>query len=245
MTNTLILGATSAIAHETAKLFVARGDRLFLVGRNEARLQSVTADLAVRGGYELGSMAVDLNEMDRHQEILAGATTFLNGYERVLIAYGTLGDQKQNERDPREAEHQLRTNFLSAVSLLTLIAEELEEKKKGTIAVISSVAGDRGRQSNYVYSAAKGGLSIFLQGLRNRLHPAEVHVLTIKPGFVRTPMTAHLKQGPLFAEPKTIAAGIVRAMDKRKDVVYLPSWWRLVMWIIRTIPESIFKKLKL
>jgi len=137
-------------------------------------------------------------------------------------------------------------NFLSVVSLLTPIANRFEENKRGTIAVISSVAGDRGRQSNYVYGAAKSGLDAFLQGLRNRRSKADVHVLTIKPGFVDTPMTAHIpERGPLWAQPEDVAKGIVSAIEKQKYVVYLPRFWSLIMLIIRSIPERIFKKLSL
>jgi short-subunit dehydrogenase len=142
--------------------------------------------------------------------------------------------------------HALDVNFLSVVSLLTPLANRFEANKHGTLAVISSVAGDRGRQSNYVYGAAKSGLDAFLQGLRNRLSKAGVHVVTVKPGFVATPMTAHLpQQGPLWAQPDDVAEGIVKAIDKQKDVVYLPGFWALIMLIIRLIPERIFKRLNL
>ena len=245
MKHVLILGATSAIAQETAKLFAARGDQLFLAGRNEARLKSTADDLAIRGGREIGTMVLDLNDTTRHASLIKSAENFLGCLDIVLITQGTLGDQRVGERDWKETERQLQTNFIGPVSLLTLIALKLEARGQGTLAVISSVAGDRGRQSNYIYGAAKGGLSLFLQGLRNRLYPSGVHVLTIKPGFVKTPMTAHLKQGPLFVEPGAVARGILRAIETKKDVVYLPGWWRLVMWVIRIIPERIFKRLRL
>jgi short-subunit dehydrogenase len=156
-----------------------------------------------------------------------------------------LGDQKACEQDFSLAEKEIRTNFLSCVSLLTLISNEMEKEKAGTIAVISSVAGDRGRQSNYIYGSAKGALNLFLQGLRNRMYPLGVRVLTIKPGFVDTPMTAAFKKNILFAKPDQIARGIVKAIDRKKDVVYLPFFWWGIMAIIKAIPEWIFKRLKL
>jgi decaprenylphospho-beta-D-erythro-pentofuranosid-2-ulose 2-reductase len=129
------------------------------------------------------------------------------------------------------------------VSLITWLANYFEASHQGTLAVISSVAGDRGRKSNYVYGASKGALTIFVDGVRNRIDRAGVHVLTIKPGFVATPMTAHLPQGPLFSPPSKVASGIFRAIEKRKDVVYVPGFWAIIMLIIRMIPRRIFKKL--
>jgi short-subunit dehydrogenase len=177
--------------------------------------------------------------------MLEQANTSLEGLDTILIAHGILDDQKAGEQDYTKAEQALRTNFLSVVSLLTPIANRLEKQRYGCIAVISSVAGDRGRQSNYIYATAKGALTIFLQGLRNRLHSANICVLTIKPGFVDTPMTANFKKGALWAKPEAIARGIYRAIENRKNTVYLPGFWWLIMMIIRHIPEPIFKRMKL
>jgi short-subunit dehydrogenase len=135
--------------------------------------------------------------------------------------------------------------LLSPIACLTWLANYFETRGKGNITVITSVAGDRGRQSNYIYGAAKGGLSIFLQGLRNRLAPKGVSVTTIKPGFIDTPMTAHIKKGPLFASPETVGKRIHQAMLKGESVVYTPFFWRFIMLIIQHIPEFIFKKMKL
>ena len=165
--------------------------------------------------------------------------------DTVLIAHGTLGNQRAAESDFALAELEYRTNFLSVVSLLTPIAAYLENKHSGTIAVISSVAGDRGRQSNFIYGSAKGALSIYLAGLSNRLFSSGVKVITIKPGFVDTPMTAHLKKSFLFACPNKVAAGIYRAIEKGNDVVYLPYFWGWIMLLIRLLPENVFKRLKL
>ncbi len=245
MRKILIIGATSAIAQATAKLFAQKHDALFLVGRDAGKLEAIAADLKVQGAHKVDYTALDLNEFAQHPSMIEQANASLEGLDIVLVAHGTLDDQKACEQDYAKAEQALHTNFLSVVSLLTPIANRLEKQHYGCIAVISSVAGDRGRQSNYVYGAAKGALSIFLQGLRNRLHSANVCVLTIKPGFVDTPMTASLKKGALWAKPETIARGIYRAIKKRKNSVYLPWFWWFIMAIIKNIPEPIFKRMKL
>lgn len=246
MRKILIIGATSAIAQATAKLFAEQQDALFLIGRNTVQLQTITADLKVRGATQVNYYTADLNEFTQHRTLLEQAEKTLEGLDIVLIAHGALGDQKACERDFAVTEQLLHTNFLSVVSLLTLLANRLERQRHGCIAVITSVAGDRGRQSNYVYGAAKGAVSLFLQGLRNRLHPANVCVLNIKPGFVDTPMTAAFaKKGFLWAQPETIAQGIYQAIEKRKNTVYLPCFWRAIMWVLRHVPEGVFKRLKL
>jgi decaprenylphospho-beta-D-erythro-pentofuranosid-2-ulose 2-reductase len=169
----------------------------------------------------------------------------MDSIDFALIAHGVLGDQEEAEADYAVAEQILTTNFLSAVSLSTELGNYFEAMGAGTLGVISSVAGDRGRKSNYVYGASKGALNIFLDGLRNRVDRAGVQVLTIRPGFVATPMTAHLKQNALFAHPNQIADGILAAIIARKDVVYLPKIWRPIMFLIRNIPERIFKKMNM
>jgi short-subunit dehydrogenase len=245
MKKILIIGATSAIAQAFARLCAQKGDRLFLVARNPEKLQILAADLKVRGATVTGVLAADANAFDRHEVILSAATESLKGLDAVLIAHGSLPNQKIAERDFKIAGREYETNFLSVVSMLTPIADFFEKQKHGVIAVISSVAGDRGRQSNYIYGAAKAGLSTYLDGLRNRLHSAGVAVVTIKPGFVDTPMTVHLKKGFLFASPEKVAWDIARAIEKRKCVVYTPWFWRWIMLFIKSIPETIFRKLKL
>lgn len=243
MRKALIVGATSAIAQETSKLFATEGAALYLAGRNEEKLAALAKDLTVRGASLVEYMVLDLTDLDRHTHLVEQATQTLGGLDTVLLAHGTLSDQATAEQDFAVAQAELNTNFTSYASLLTLIANQFEAQKRGTIAVISSVAGDRGRQSNYVYGTAKAAVSTFTQGLRGRLNKSGVAVITIKPGFVDTPMTAHIKKGALFAQPETIAKGIKRAIDKRKSVVYLPSYWSLIMTVIKLIPENIFKKL--
>jgi decaprenylphospho-beta-D-erythro-pentofuranosid-2-ulose 2-reductase len=243
----LIIGASSAIAQSAARIYAEEGGRLFLVARDAARLDVIADDLRVRGARQVDTLAADLLEHDRHPEIIEAALDAMPELDIVLIAHGVLPDQEACQASVAATLESMDVNFLSVVSLLTPLANRLEERGGSTIAVISSVAGDRGRQSNYVYGAAKSALDTFLQGLRNRLSKAGVHVLTIKPGFVATPMTAHIegRSGPLWASPDDIAEGIAKAIDKEKNVVYLPGFWALIMLIIRNIPESIFKKLSL
>lgn len=241
----LILGASSALAHEAAKHFAKDGADLVLVARSIYKLRTIQGDLDVRGAKEIETIEADLADVARHQEIVEAALKPFSGLDMVLLAYGTLGDQQLCEQDVDVALQEFNTNCTSVISLLTLLGNYFEQQKRGCIAVISSVAGDRGRQSNYVYGAAKGAVTVFLQGLRNRLAKKGVAVVTIKPGMVDTPMTAHMRKGLLFASSQKVGLGIYEAMLKRKDVVYLPGYWRYVMWLIKSIPESRFKKMNI
>lgn len=245
MKRVLILGATSAIAEHSARLFAARGDQLLLVARNAQRLKTISDDLRVRGACDCDYKVADLADSAGHTALLREATAQMGGLDVVLIAYGTLGDQKAGEQDFAVVMQELQTNCLSALSLLTLLANQLEQQGHGCLAVISSVAGDRGRQSNYIYGTAKGALTIYLQGLRNRLGKTGVQVLTIKPGFVDSPMTRDFNKGLLWVKPAKIAEGILKAIDKNKEVVYLPFFWRYIMLVIKLIPEKLFKRLSL
>lgn len=245
MKKILIIGATSAIAEATARILAARGDTLYLVARNEARLAAIAADLSVRGSPRVGTEVLDVNDFAAHAAMLARAETFLAGYDTVLIAHGTLSDQKASESSVELTVREITTNGLSVVALLTPIANYLAQRRAGTIAVISSVAGDRGRGSNYVYGSAKALVTAFLSGLRQRLAKCGVGVVTIKPGFVDTPMTAAFAKGPLWAQPARVAAGIVKAIDHRSNTVYLPAFWWPIMLVIRALPERLFLRLSL
>lgn len=245
MKRILILGATSAIAQETARCFAKEGSAFFLAARSQGKLKIISEDLKCRGAAKVFPQEVDLEDTQKHAALIEQALQGLKELDVVLLAYGTLGDQKKCEASYQETLKELQTNFLSAVSLLTFVANEMESRRQGSIAVITSVAGDRGRASHYVYGTAKGALSIFLEGLRGRLAKSGVHVLTVKPGLVDTPMTAHFKKGLLFASAKSVGEGIYQAILKKKDVVYLPWFWRPVMGIVKAIPEGIFKKIKL
>jgi decaprenylphospho-beta-D-erythro-pentofuranosid-2-ulose 2-reductase len=242
--NVLVLGATSVIAQATIRTYALKHACLYLVARNEDKLNVVAADARIRGAGEIHTQALDLDDTGAHEGLLADVARSLPDLDIVLIAHGVLGEQAEGERAFAAAEKVFQTNFLSAASLLTLIANYFEQRNRGgTIAAISSVAGDRGRKSNYIYGTSKAALTIFLQGLRARLSGQGVHVLTVKPGFVATPMTAHLKQGPLFARPEKIARGIVSAIERKREVVYLPWFWRPIMFMIRAVPEKVFKEL--
>lgn len=232
------------MAQEATKCFAADGAELFLVGRSAQKLQDVADDLTVRGAKRVETFVVDLDDLGQHAAMLDAATAAFDGLDAVLLAYGTLGDQRKCELSVAETMREFTTNCTSVIALLTLLANYFEGQRRGIIAVITSVAGDRGRRSNYVYGATKGAVSLFLQGLRGRLSDAGVTVLTIKPGLVDTPMTAHLKKGLLFASPRTVGQGIYRAMQARKEVVYLPRYWQLIMLVVRAIPERMFKRVK-
>jgi len=241
----LIVGATSAIAAETARAYAASGARLFLTGRNPDRLAAVADDLRVRGASRVETAHLDLNELSRHQEIVDAAFAAFGGLDVALIAHGTLPDQSRCQDSVSETLAALAVNFTSTIALLTLVAGRFEAQGQGCIAVITSVAGDRGRQSNYVYGAAKGGVDVFLQGLRNRLHRSGVAVVTLKPGFVDTPMTAEIPKNLLFASPRRVGRAIHRAVEARRDVVYIPWFWRPIMFLITSLPEAVFKRLRL
>ena len=245
MKRILIIGATSAIAEATARLWAARGAALVLVGRNRAQLDRIADDLRVRGADSVVCHTMDACDIAAHPAMLEAAEAALGGIDVALIAHGSLPDQKACEASVELTLKEIDTNALSVIALATRLADGFEKQGCGTLAVISSVAGDRGRQSNYVYGAAKGMVSLFLQGLRNRLAKKGVKVITIKPGFVDTPMTAAFPKGALWAKPDAIARGIVWAVEHGADEVYLPGFWWLFMFIIRHVPDRIFTKLSL
>lgn len=244
----VIFGATSAIAEHTARQLVQNGASVYCIGRNSDKLSRIIADLKVRAGNDqiIEGVSADLTDINQHISLVQQANDALGGLDAALIAHGTLPDQKACEADVALTLQEIQTNALSVISLLSLLANQFEAQGKGVIAAISSVAGDRGRQSNYVYGAAKGMVSLFMQGLRNRLAKRGVSVVTIKPGFVDSPMTADFdKSGLLWTKPDVIARGIVNAMQKGKGDVYLPWFWWGIMQIIKHIPETIFKRLSL
>ena len=246
MKKVLIIGATSAIAEAAARLFAARGDALFLVARNAEHLRLIAEDLSVRGAMRAATATLDVTDFAAHETLLDAAERELGSIDIVLVAHGTLSDQDECQRSVAAMRREFDINGVSAMALLTVLANRMEARGSGTLAVISSVAGERGRQSNYVYGAAKAALSTFLGGLRQRLAKANVNVLTIKPGFVDTPMTAAITpKGALWAQPDRVAAGIVKAIDSGRSVVYLPWFWRWIMLVIRLIPEPVFKRIKL
>ena len=238
----LVLGATSGIAEATCRIWASQGASLFLIARNAEKLASVAADLKVRGALYVDTAVADLDDTDKHPELLAHAINSLTGIDVAYLAHGILGDQTQAEADFTVADQIIHTNFTAPVSLLTWLANHMVQRRAGVLAVISSVAGDRGRKSNYVYGASKAGLSAFLGGLRNRVDREGVTVLTIKPGPVKTAMTSSMKGSDKFADVNAVAKSIASAVAAKKDTLYVPGKWALIMFVLTHIPESIFKK---
>jgi decaprenylphospho-beta-D-erythro-pentofuranosid-2-ulose 2-reductase len=247
MTQTiLIVGATSGIAQAVARRYAQRGARLFLVARDSAKVESVAADLRVRGAGTVDVFVMDVNDTGRWASMLQSAWQTLGRVEFALVAHGTLPDAARARADTAYLIQQFRTNAESVIVCLSGLARCLQSQGSGVLAVIGSVAGDRGRASNYAYGAAKSAVHAFASGLRAQLFRYGVHVVTIKPGFVATQMTAQLDlPARLTAQPDVVAARIEWAMETRRSVVYTPGLWWLVMAIIRLLPEALFKRLKL
>jgi len=240
----VVLGATSGIALEVQRQLAQRGCELLLVARSPERLADLQADLSLRGAATVSTYAADLASVQQHAGVFEFVRRGLPDFDTVLLAYGSMQDQKDSEVSVDVLLEELQTNFVSATAILTLFAADLERRRTGCLAAITSVAGDRGRRSNYVYGSAKGALSLFLQGLRSRLHPAGVRVITIKPGPVQTAMTDHMPNAARFADPEQVARDIVCALERRApDVLYTPKVWRYVMSGVRHIPETVFKRL--
>ena len=243
MQKILIIGATSAIAEAVARLYAARAAAIYLVGRNAGRLDAIAADLRVRGAQRSEYGVLDVNDVAAHGALLDAAWNALGGIDTVLVAHGTLPDQAACDASVDLSLREFATNGTSTIALSAALAQRLQPG--ATLAVISSVAGDRGRASNYLYGSAKAAVTAYLSGLGQRLRPAGINVLVIKPGFVDTPMTAAFKKGALWATPDKVAAGIMKAIGKRKAVAYLPGFWWAIMMIIKHIPEFVFRRIKL
>ncbi len=243
MSTVLILGATSDIAQAIARKFASQNYALQLAARDPARLENLASDLRIRFGVEVQTLNFDATNFDEH----AGFYQALTPSPSVVITvFGYLGDQEKGQQDWEEAARILHTNYTGAVSILNIVANDFAQKKAGTIVGVSSVAGDRGRGSNYLYGSAKAGLSEYLSGLRNRMAGVGVPVITVKPGFVATSMTEDLDLPPLLtAQPAAVANDVYSAVKHKKDVIYTRWFWKWIMLIIKIIPEKLFKKLKL
>jgi short-subunit dehydrogenase len=235
-----ILGATSAIASEVARLYAARGARLHLVGRNHEKLARLVEELpADRTSFA----QADFADLDGAEAVVQDGLDRLRGVDVALIAHGYLGDQLETERSFAAAEATFVANFSSVVALLIPLANRMEKAGAGNLAVITSVAGERGRPRNYTYGAAKGALNVYLQGLRSRLHRAGVKVTTLKLGPVDTPMTVTHKKTLVFSKTPRVARAIVSALDRRGGEVYVPAFWGAIMPIVRNTPERLFQAL--
>lgn len=241
----LVLGATSGIAEACTRIWADRGDALYLVARNADKLAVVAADAKTRGASHVGTATADLDDTGVHAEVLAHSINSLGGLDVAFLAVGVLGNQVDAEKSFAVADQILHTNFTVPVSLLTWLANYAAQRHSGTLAVLSSVAGERGRKSNYVYGSSKAGLTAFVDGLRNRIDREGVRVMTIKPGPVKTAMTEGMKGSGKFADVEAVAATLVKSIDRGVDVVYVPGIWRAIMAVIRAIPEQVFKKMNL
>jgi short-subunit dehydrogenase len=223
--------------------FAFEGARLFLAARDLDETERIAADIRMRAGAQAFVGNFEASDFSSHAGLISAAIEKLGKLDGLVIGVGALGDESLAKRDAREAISVINANFCGAVSILTVAAEEMERAKHGFIIVIGSVAGDRGRQGNYVYGSAKGALALFAQGLRAKLAKSSVRVLTVKPGYVDTRMTWGRPGVFLSADPEKVAARIHRALGQRKDVIYVPSFWRPIMMVVRAIPERFFKRL--
>lgn len=241
--NILIVGASSAIAKACARRYAAQGHSFMLIARNQEALEKLAKDLTARGAEAVCYRIADFSGQE-YLAVMQDAIAAMEQIDLVLMAHSVLGEQTLYQNDVEAFEQMLQVNSISSMNMLTVLANVMEQQGNGKIAFISSVAGDRGRASNYAYGASKAVVNTFLQGLRARLSRANVHVLTIKPGFVDTPMTANIEnKGLLWAQPEAIAKGIEKALSKNKAEVYLPWFWCIIMGIIKRIPTKIFNKL--
>ena len=242
----IIVGAASTIAEAVARQLAVKGVDFFLVARDATKLEAVSCDLYARGARQVSSFVMDARDTHLIPEMLDAAGQALGTFDLALVAHGTLPDQTRSETHLAYAVGEFRSNAESAITCLLGLAQRFEAQGKGTIAVIGSVAGDRGRSSNYLYGSAKAAIEAFASGLRVRLFKTGVHLLLIKPGFVLTAMTAELKLPALLtASPERVAKDICRAVDRRADVLYTPWFWGVIMWAVRRIPSSLFKRMRL
>lgn len=242
----LVLGATSGIGRHVAAAFARRGYALYVTGRDLDEAGRVASDLALRYDVHTIPDAFDARDTRTHGDFFRRVIDATDGrLAGVVAAFGLLGDHEASARCFDAARAVIDVNFTGAVSILTLAADHLAVQRSGFVAAITSVAGDRGRQSNYVYGAAKGALSLYLQGLRNRLFHSGVRVVTIKPGFVDTGMTYGLPGVSRAWSPAAAGEAVARAVERGRDVAYVPWFWRWIMLLIRLVPERIFKRLRL
>ncbi len=241
----IIFGATSTLAKCMIRQLAETGSALYLVARNQEKLQVVHDDALARGAKACGFSVMEFNEESDYGQIFDLATKDIGVLDTCIIAHGTLSDQQACDDSEEVMLRELENNMLSYLKIMRLAANLFSKYKNGIIIPIGSVAGDRGRQSNYLYGTAKAAVATYASGQRNRLYPDGVHVLTVKPGFIDTAMTAHLKKGLLWAQPEAVSSAILKAARKKVNVLYVPFFWYYIMFIIKAIPEQIFKRLKL
>jgi len=238
--NVLIVGATSALATAFARILAKRKTRLYLAARNEEEAQRIGKNLAIRYGCQCVAGVFVAEDYASHKAFFEHVRKTLGTIDGVFIAVGELGDQEQNQSNFDNAKSVIESNYTGIVSLLTYVGEYFASRQRGYLIAVGSVAGDRGRQSNYVYGSAKAAMATYLQGMRHRLSRKGIHVMTVKPGFIDTKMTYGLLKGPLVANPDTVANGIVAALDRKQLIAYVPWFWQYIMLVIRAIPEWLF-----
>jgi decaprenylphospho-beta-D-erythro-pentofuranosid-2-ulose 2-reductase len=243
MSYVLIVGAKSDIAKEVARVYAKNGYNLFLAARNANELEEVATDIRVRSSVEVQLVEFDVTDFESHARVYESLPKRPLG---VIMVSGYMNEQHKVQKDWSETLNTINVNYTGAVSLLNIVANDFEKEKRGFIVGVSSVAGDRGRKANYIYGSAKAAFSTYLSGLRNRLYESNVHVLTVKPGFVATKMTENLDlPEKLTAQPSEVAQDIFQAQQKGKNILYTKWIWQYVMLIIKHIPEFMFKKMSI
>ena len=241
----VVVGATRGMGRALARLLAERGDALFLLGRDQAQISMSARDLEARGAaIPIGTAPLDLAAPTGFADALDAADRALGRFDTLVVTGGLFGRQDALATDPRELERLLHVNFTGTVVLCQMVAERLAARGGGMICAFSSVAGDRPRRSNYLYGAAKAGLSAFLEGLGHAYADRGVKVVCARPGFVKTAMTAGLPVPPFAGEPDAVARTILTAMDSGRPVVYAPPVWRWIMLIIRALPSRLMRRLK-
>jgi decaprenylphospho-beta-D-erythro-pentofuranosid-2-ulose 2-reductase len=245
MNNIIITSVTSAMATEIAKLYAMDDAKIHLLVRDINKLESIKQNLTIRGAKSVHITPFNTNDFESHQQLIDQTFETIGKVDVLLIAHGSLPNQELCQTDASSVIQELNTNNVSVISQLTHAANKMEAQKSGNITVIAVVACDSGRQSNYLYGAAKGMVSTFLQGLTQRLSKSNVHVLDIKPGFVDTPMTAEFDKGALWAKPEKVAEIIKKRISKKGTFSYTPAFWFVIMTIIKFIPKFVFNRLKL
>ena len=245
MKKILVIGSTSKIAECCLRLWAIERCDFFLVARNTERNKVISQDLISLGAKNVHTYTMDVNDFNKHQEMYKEAYKKLSDIDLVFIAYGMLPEQQEIQTDSAKTLNTININVLSVINLLTIISNDFEKKRHGQIAIISSVAADRGRASNYIYGSSKAMITSFSDGLRQRLYKSNVNVTVIKPGFIDTPMTSKFKKNFLWSSPSKAALKIVKGINKKKDEIYVPSYWYIIMIFIKLIPNFIFKNLKL
>lgn len=242
----IVLGSTSPIARATAEAFARNGWGILLAARDREENEAIVADLRIRGNAEVRTIPFDALDFAGHAAFVEKCSEILGeGLEGVVLCFGTMPPQAQAEKDWSAAREIIDGNYSAAVSILEKFAALMEARKRGWICGVSSVAGERGRMSNYIYGSSKAAVSAYLDGLRNRLWHSGVHVLSVKPGPIDTPMTFGMEKLPFLAQPGPAGNSIYKAILKRKNTLYVPGIWGIIMPVIKAIPEFQFKKMKM